>query len=89
VYYDVRGDVLKIVVRWPQILTQIINTIRKTGEWPKDFSDVTIIALNKKRKATNFSDNHTITINVHTANIVVRILRKKFERKVEDVLGGD
>jgi hypothetical protein len=31
--------------------TQQINNIYETGEWPKDFSEVTVIVLTKKPRA--------------------------------------
>jgi hypothetical protein len=31
-----------------KILTKPINTINETGEWPKDFTEVTVIALKEK-----------------------------------------
>jgi len=34
------------------IMTKLINTINETGEWPKDYTDVTMIALKKKPQAT-------------------------------------
>jgi hypothetical protein len=71
-----------------KILTKLINTIYETGEWPKDFTEVTMIALKKKPQATKCSDRHTISLIAHTANRVAKILRKRFERKTEDVLGN-
>jgi hypothetical protein len=36
--YDVPEDVLKLLVEGGlKIMTKLINTIYKTGEWPKDF----------------------------------------------------
>jgi hypothetical protein len=29
-------------------MTKLINTIYESGEWPKDFTEVTMIALKKK-----------------------------------------
>jgi hypothetical protein len=29
-------------------MTQLINNIHYTGEWPKDFTEVTMLALKKK-----------------------------------------
>ena len=42
---DVPADVLKILGDggW-KIMTKLINTIYETGEWPKDFMEVTMIA---------------------------------------------
>jgi hypothetical protein len=46
---DVPGDVLKIMGEGGlEILTKIINTIYETGEWSKDFTEVTVIAIKKK-----------------------------------------
>jgi hypothetical protein len=45
---DVPGDVLKLLGEGGlKIMTKLINTIYETGEWPKDFTEVTI-ALKKK-----------------------------------------
>ena len=55
---DVPGDVLKILGEGGlKILTKLINTLYETGEWPKDFTEVTMIALKKKTKATKCSDH--------------------------------
>jgi hypothetical protein len=60
-----------------------------TGEWPRDFIEVTMIALKKKPKATKCSNHRTISIIAHKAKIVARILGRRIERKTGDVLGGD
>ena len=55
---DVPGDVLKLLGEGVlKILTKVINTIYETGEWPKDFTEVTMIALKKKTQATKCSDH--------------------------------
>jgi len=46
---DVPGDVLKLLEEGGlNIITKLINTIYETGEWLKDFTEVTMIALMKK-----------------------------------------
>ena len=46
---DVPGDVLKLLGEGGlKIMTKLINTIYETGEWPKEFMEVTMIALKKK-----------------------------------------
>ena len=46
---DLPGDVLKLLGEGGlKILTKLINTVYETGEWPKDFTEVTMIALKKK-----------------------------------------
>jgi hypothetical protein len=41
------------------MLTKLIKTIYETGEWPKDFTEVTMIALKKKAQATKCSNHRT------------------------------
>jgi hypothetical protein len=55
---NVPGDVLKLFGEGGlKIMTKLINTIYETGEWPKDFTEVTMIALKKKPQATKCSDH--------------------------------
>jgi hypothetical protein len=68
------------------MMTQLINNTYETGQWPKDFTEVTIIALKKKPKATKGTDHHTNSLITHTEKIVARILGSRTERKIEDVL---
>ena len=87
---DVPGDVLKLLGEGGlKILTKLINTIYETGEWPKDFTEDTMIALKKKTQTTKCSDHRTISLISHTAKIIAKILRRRIERKIEDALGGD
>jgi hypothetical protein len=37
--------------RWFENLTKLINTIYETAEWPKVFTEVTMIALKNKTQA--------------------------------------
>jgi hypothetical protein len=81
---DGPADVLKLLgENGLRLVTQMINSMYVTGQWPKDFIEVTMIALKKKPKATKFS-NHRQTIK-----IVARILQRRIERKIKDVLGED
>jgi hypothetical protein len=42
----VSGNVLKLLGDGGlKIMTKLINTIYETGKWPKDFTEVTMIAL--------------------------------------------
>jgi len=72
-------------------MKQMMKNIHETGEWLKNFTEVTIIALKKKPKATKYGHRNTHTINViaHTANQVAWILRGRTERNIEDVFGED
>jgi hypothetical protein len=68
---DVPGSVLKLLGEGGlKIMTNLVNTIYETGLWPKEFTEVTIIALKKKPLATQCSDHRTISLIAHTAKIV-------------------
>ena len=86
---DVPGDVLKLGEGGLKILTKLINTIYETGEWPKDFTEVTVIALKKKTQATKCSAHRTISLIAYTTKVIAKILRRRIERKIEVVLGED
>ena len=70
-------------------MTKLINIVYETGKWPKDFTEVTMIALKKKPQATKWSDNRTVSLIATTAKIVEKILRRGIEKNIEDVLGED
>jgi len=53
-----------------KIMTKLINTIFETRKWPKDFTEVTVIALKKKPQATKCGNHRTISLIAHTAKIV-------------------
>ena len=83
------GDVLKLLGEGGlKIMKKLINTIYETEQWPKDFTEVTMIAL-KKPQGTKCSDHRTISLIAHTAKIVAEILRRRIEKKIEDVLGEE
>jgi hypothetical protein len=72
-----------------RLMTQLINNIYETGEWPKDFIEVTMIGLKKKPEATKYIDHRAVSLITHTAKTVVRILRRRTQRKMEGVLEED
>ena len=72
-----------------KVKTKLINTIYGTGQWPKDFTDVTMIALKRKSQAKKCSENRTIRLIAHTTKTVAKMFRRRIERKIEDVLGED
>jgi len=43
------------------IMTKWINNIYDIGEWPKDFTEVTMIALKKKTQAIKCRDHRGIS----------------------------
>jgi hypothetical protein len=87
---DVPGDVLKLFRGESlNIMTQLINNIRESEKRTKNFTDLTMIALEKTPKHTKCRDHSAITLITYIAKIIARILTKKIERKIEDGLGED
>jgi hypothetical protein len=72
-----------------KVMTQLISNIYETGEWHEDFIEIAAIALKKKPKVTTCSDHCTVSHITHTVKILARILRRRIERNIEDVLGED
>jgi hypothetical protein len=70
-----------------KIMKKLINTICETGDWPKDFTEFTMIALKKKPQATKCKDHRTFSLIAHTAKILTS--RRRIEKKIEDVLRED
>jgi hypothetical protein len=86
----VRGDVLKFLIEdGLRLMTQLIDSVYVTGDWPRDIIEVAMNALKKKPKATKCSDRLTISIIAYAAKIVARILRRMIDRKTDDALGED
>jgi hypothetical protein len=77
---DVPGDVLELLGRGMKLMTKLINTTFKTGEWPKDFTEFTMIAL-KKPQATKHSDQRTISHIAHISTMIEKIIRRRIESK--------
>jgi hypothetical protein len=72
---NVNGDVLRLLGEdGPKLMAYLINNIHKTGEWPMDFTEVTMTAL-KNQKATKCSEHHTVCLTAHAAKTVAGILR--------------
>jgi len=48
-----------------------------------------MIALKEKKQATKGRDHRTVSLIAHTAKIIAKILKRRIDRKIEDVLGVD
>jgi hypothetical protein len=87
---DVPGYVLKLLGEGGlKILTKLINNIYETREWPKDFTEDTVLALKEKPHETKCGEKRTITRIAHKAKIIAKMLRIRIERKMEDEFGED
>jgi hypothetical protein len=65
-----------------KIMKKLINNIYETGEWSKDFKEVTMITLKKMPQVTKCRDHRTISLIAHTAKIVAKIFRRRIEKKI-------
>ena len=71
----VREDVLKMLGKYGLTLKfHLISNIYQNGEWPKNFTEVTMTALKNKPKATNCSNHCTSNLIAHTANRIRQYL---------------
>jgi hypothetical protein len=59
----------------------------KLESGPRIPPKLTVIALNKKPRATNCSHHSIFSLRAHTAKVVERLLKRSIERKIEDILG--
>jgi len=85
---DVPADALKFLGEdGLRLITHRINHIYETGGGLKDLIEFTMIALEKKSKATKCRDHHTVSFIAHTVKTVARILQKGFKRKLRMYLG--
>ena len=50
---------------------------------------MTLIAVKKKPQVTKCGNHRTISLIAHTAKIIEKVLRRRIERKIEDVLAED
>ena len=51
--------------------------------------EVTMITLKKKPQATKCNNHRTINLNPRTEKKITKILRRRFEKKIEEVFGED
>jgi len=56
-------------------MTKLINNVHENGEWPKDFTEVTIIALQTNKKVAKSNSHRTVSIIAHTEKTVLKLHR--------------
>jgi hypothetical protein len=68
------------------LLTQLVNDIYESGEWPKDFTEVTVVTLKKKPKARKYTDHRTSSLIAHAVKVVASV-EEDLRRKLRMYLG--
>ena len=72
-----------------KMMITLVNNIYMSGDWPKDFLDVTMLALPKKNQPKKCSDHRTISLILHTGTVVACTLSKILERKTAELIDED
>jgi len=84
------GDLLKALgSKGKQELFEICNQIHERGEWPKAFLESVIFPIEKKSGAHDCVDFRTVSLVFHASKIVVKVLTRRLESKVELFLERD
>jgi hypothetical protein len=71
-----------------KILLKVLNGIYRAGPIPEDFTISTVIPLPKKTNAKECSDHRTISIMSHTLKLLLKIINRRIENKIENILGN-
>ena len=74
---------------WAEALKELILLCKDMyikGKWPVEFTKVIMIPLLKKANAIECGDFRTISLIPHASKILLRILMKRIEAKVRDVI---
>ena len=69
-----------------KIITAQIYKIYMSGDLPKEYLDVTMIALPNKNQAKKCSDHRTISLISRTGKMLARILSTRLESKIEEAI---
>ena len=59
----------------------------RRGKWPDDFTKTVMIPLPKKNNAIKCEDYRTISLISHASKIMLKILTKRLEAKVNHLIG--
>ena len=70
-----------------QEIVEIRQSMYEEGKWPDDFTRVAMISLPKKNNAAHLSDYRTISLICHTSKTMLKVLKKRLEAKVHQLLG--
>ena len=85
---EIPAELLKALgERGRKELFGICQDIYVTGEWPDDFTQATIVTLEKKVNATECADHRTISLISHASKIMLKVLTRRLEQKASYFIG--
>lgn len=79
-------DLKEIGIKGIYSLTEFINKVYVSGEWPQDFLRITMIPPQKKLNVMQCKDYKTISIPSHASNIIMKIFNRRHKKKNDEVL---
>jgi len=68
-----------------EMFVNACQRIYDTGEWPEDFLESVVVPIEKKPNATDCGDFHKISLLRHPTEVMLKILTKRIEAKVEAI----
>jgi endonuclease/exonuclease/phosphatase family metal-dependent hydrolase len=71
-----------------QQLTKVVNNIYEAGEFPDDLRKSVFIPIPKKAGATNCSDFRTISLMSHVTKLLLKIIQRRNDKKIEAEIGN-
>lgn len=81
---NIPAEILKILgEKATGELIRLCQDIYNTGKWPEDFLQTIMIPIKKKNNATTCKDYRTISLLPHAAKVMLKILTKRIQAKVE------
>ena len=69
-----------------KLIIELCKDMYEQGTWPKDFTKVVLIPLQKKANAVECEDYRTISLICHASKIMLKILTKRIECKVREFI---
>ena len=71
------------------VLTEICNRIRRTGEWPALRTQSLVITLPKKGNLQLCQNYRTISLNSHSSQIMLKVILKRLKPKAEEIIAEE
>lgn len=81
-------NLYKIVERTPKIY-EMIKKCYETGQVPSDFTKCIMIPIPKKITAKTCEQHRTISLIAHASKIITRIVLKRMERVIDELITED
>ena len=71
------------------VLTEICNTIWRTGEWPTPLSQLQIITLLKKGNLQLCQNYRTISLISHSSKVMLKVILNRLNPQAEEIIAED